>query len=177
MPTDLVLVLVAALGLAACTGSDSGGGSPPTGPSPAIIFSPDRSAGANSISMGAGAGSTDSVLELEIVATDVINLQAVDFVLLVPNSLLRLDDFVRGDFIGAGAQVLISGGNSNAVTFQILRTAPSAATGSGTILTLRFTAVGAGTGRFDFLDPEAEDPFGVVIPGIDWIGGAVQVVL
>ena len=165
------------LGLAACTGSDSGGGDSPTGPSPAIIFTPDRTAGANSIAMRAGAGSTDTVLQLEIFATQVTNLQALDFVLLVPNSLLRFDNFERGEFIGAGAQVLIAGGASNAVTFQILRTAPSAATGSGRILTLTFTAVGAGSGRFDFMEPSAEDPFGLVIPGIDWIGGVVQVVL
>ena len=173
----LAVALIGGLWLAACSGSDDGGGGPPTGPSPAIVFTPDRDAGANSIGMRAGAGSTDSVLQLEIFATQVTNLQAVDFVLLVPNGLLRLDDFERGEFIGAGAQVIVSGGGSNAVTFQILRTTPAAATGSGRILTIRFTAVGGGSGRFDFLDPTAEDPFGLVIPGIDWIGGAVQVVL
>ena len=173
----LTLALLAALGSAACSGSDSGGGGSPTGPMPSIIFSPDRAAGANSIAMRAGAGSTSSVLQLEIFATDVINLQALDFVLLVPADLLRFDNFTRGDFIGAGAQVLVSGGGSNAVTFDVLRTAPSAATGSGTILTLSFTAIATGSGRFDFSGPEAEDSFGLVIPGIDWIGGTVQVLL
>ncbi len=173
----LAMALLGALSLSACSGSEEGGGGSPTGPSPAILFTPDRGAGPVSIAMRMGAGSTASVLRLEIFATEVTNLQAVDFVLLVPNSLLRFDNFERGDFIGAAAQVLIAGGGSNAVTFQILRTAPSAATGTGLILTLTFTAVGAGSGRFDFLDPVAEDPFGLVIPGIDWIGGAVQVVL
>jgi len=63
------------------------------------------------------------------------------------------------------------------VTFDILRTAPSAATGSGVILTLQFTAIANGTGRFDFQNPEAEDAFGLLITGIDWIGSTAQVIL
>jgi hypothetical protein len=162
-----------ALALAACGGASSGGGGGPTAPGPAIIFTPDRAAGANSISMHSGAGTSGSVLELEIVATDVLNVKAVDFVLAYPADRLRFDGFERGDFIGAGAQVIVTAGP----TFQILRTAPSAASGTGTIIKLTFTAVGAGQGRFDFLDPVAEDLFGLEIPGIDWIGGTVRVVL
>lgn len=126
--------------------------------------------------MRAGPGSTADVLQLEIFATEVVGVQSLDFVLAVPNDLLRFENFTAGDFIGATAQVAVSGGGSNAVTFDVLRTAPSAATGSGVILTLRFAAIASGTGRFDFLSPEAEDAFGISIPGIDWIGGTVQVV-
>lgn len=162
--------------LAACGGSGDGGGGGPTAPMPAIVFTPDRAAGANSVSMRAGAGSTASVLQLEIVATELPAFQAVDFTLLYPANLLRLDGFERGELIGAGAQV-ITGGGAGALTFQLLRTASSPASGSGRILTLTFTAVGGGAGRFDFSDPVAEDPFGLEIAGIDWIGGTVRVVL
>lgn len=169
------IVVLGAL-LAGCGGTSEGGGSPPTGPSPAIVFSPDRAAGANSVSLRSGAGSTASVLRLEVFATEVANVQAVDFVLLYPADLLRFDSFERGELMGAGAQVIVGGGVS-ALSFQVQRTAPSAASGSGSILILSFTAVAAGSGRFDFSEPVAEDPFGLEIPGIDWIGGAVRVVL
>ncbi len=168
------IFLSGALLLAAC-GGDGDGGSP-IAPGPSIFFTPDRAAGAGSISMRAGAGTTASVLQLEIVATDLLNVQAVDFVLVYPDPLLRFDNFERGDFLGAGAQVIVGGGVS-ARSFQILRTAPSAASGSGTIITLTFTAAGDGQGRFDFVDPVAEDLFGLDISGLDWIGGAVRVVI
>ena len=170
----LHLAALVVLALAACSGD--GDGTPPTGPSRAIIFTPDRAAGGNSISMRAGAGSTPSVLQLEIFATEVVNLQAVEFVLLNPNDLLRFDGFERGELMGAGAQVIVGGGG-NALAFDVIRIAPNAASGSGRILILTFSAIGEGRGRFDFVDPLAEDPFGLEIQGIDWIGGAVQVIL
>ena len=162
--------------LAACGGSTSNSGGSPTAPGPSIVFTPDRVAGANSVSMRSGAGSTASVLQVEIVATEMLNVQSVEFVLTFPSDLLRFDGFARGDFIGAGAQV-IPGGGGSALSFDILRTTPGAASGSGTIMTLTFTAAAGGAGRFDFLDPVAEDAFGLEISGIDWIGGAVRVVI
>lgn len=168
------LLLSAALLLAACGGSsEGGGGGSPTDPGPSIVFTPARAAGANSISMRAGVGSTASVLQLEIVATEVVNVLAVDFVLMYPSNLLRFDGFARGDFVGAGAQVITGGGSGN-LSFAILRTA-GAASGSGTILTLTLSATGGGSGSFNFVDPVAEDPFGLEIQGIDWIGGTVVV--
>lgn len=126
--------------------------------------------------MRSGGGSQGAVLQLEIAANEMLNVQAVDFVLTFPANLLRYDGFTRGDFLGAGAQ-LIPGGGGSALSFDILRTAPSPASGSGVIITLNFTAVGAGTGRIDFVDPVAEDAFGLDVPGVDWIGSAVRVVL
>ena len=166
---------LALLALAACGGSGNGG-APPTAPSPAILLTPDRTAGSSSISLRAGDGSTASVLQLEVFATEVLSVQAVDFVLLVPSDLLRFEGFERGELMGAGAQVIVGGGG-NAPSFQILRVAPSAASGSGRILTLTFSAVAAGSGRFDFVDPVAEDPSGLELAGVDWIGAAVRVIL
>lgn len=160
--------------LAACDSGD-GGSTPPTGPGPSILFTPDREAGANSVSMRSGAGSTASVLQLEIVATELLNVQAVSFVLLNPNDQMRFEGFEQGEFMGAAAQVAVGGGG-NTLSFDILRIAPSAASGSGRIITLTFSALAAGSGRFDFIDPEAVDPFGIEIVGIAWVGGTVQVV-
>ncbi len=174
---SLLISATSLMGLAGCDNGGGGGTSTPTGPSPAIVVTPDRGGVVPYFGVRAGAGSTASILQLEIFATEVINVQAIDFNLALPNTLLRLDSFERGELIGAGAQVILQNGGSNAPSFQILRTAPSAITGSGVILTLTFTAVGAGSGRFGFIDPEAEDPFGLVIPNVQWIGAAAQVVL
>ncbi|MEM7349324.1 MAG: cohesin domain-containing protein [Acidobacteriota bacterium] len=177
LSTSLRFVAVlGALLLAACSGSGDGGGSGPTSPSPMIVLTPDRAAGAGSIALRVGAGSTASVLQLEIVATEVPGIQAVDFLLLVPSGLLRFDSFTRGDLIGAGAQVIFGGAGSDTLSFQILRTVQATPPDSGLILTLTFTATAAGTGRFDFAGQLAEDLNGLTIPGIDWIGGTVQVV-
>ena len=170
------ILLVVPLGIMACGGSSSGGGGGlPTEPGPSVFFTPDRAATSPSISMRGG-GSTPAVLQLEIFATDMPNFQAVDFVLVYPVELLRYEGFERGELIGAGAQVITDAANS-AVAFQVLRTAPSAASGTGIILSITFSAIGDGQGRFDFVDPVAEDPFGLDISGIDWIAGTVRVTL
>ncbi len=169
------VLLALALLLAACGGSTDSGGGSPTAPGPSIVFTPDRAAGSGSISMRSGAGSTASVLQLEILATEVLNVQAVEFLLLYPGGLLQFDGFTRGDFLGAGAQVIAGGGGGN-LSFDALRIG-GAASGSGTILSLTFTVVTGGTGSFNFVDPLAEDPFGLEIEGIDWIGGTVRVVI
>ncbi len=168
----LVLLLAAA-----CNTGSSGPGDSPTGPLPAIILTPDPVVGGSTISMRAGVGSTASVLQLEIFATDIVNLQAADFTLLYPDQLFRYDGFQRGDFIGAGAQVITGTTGPGTVTFDLLRTTPAPATGSGPMLFVTFTAIGAGDGRFDFFEPFAEDQLGLEITGIDWAGAAVRVVL
>ncbi len=175
-PTATAVAAAALLLLSACGGDGGTGGGSPTAPGPSIVFTPDRAAGDNSISLRAGAGSSGSVLRLEVFATEVLNVQAVEFVLLYPDARLRFDGFTRGDFLGASAQV-ITGGGSNTLSFDVLRIAPSAASGSGVILTLTFSAIASGSGSFSFIDPVAEDPFGLEIQGIDWIGGSVQVIL
>ncbi|MEM7584552.1 MAG: cohesin domain-containing protein [Acidobacteriota bacterium] len=173
-----ISLLFAATGaLAGCdSGGGSGGSTPPTAPSPAIIVTPDGGGSPPRFGIRSGSGSTSDLLQLEIFAAEIVQVQAIDFNLTVPNTLLRLDNFERGELIGAGAQVILQNGGSSAPSFEILRTAPSGATGSGIVLTLTFAAIGAGNGRFDFIDPVAEDPLGLEIPNVDWIGAAVQVI-
>lgn len=176
--TTSAIAVLGILWLAACGGSGDGGGpTPPSGPSPMILFTPDRAAGARSITLREGSDTTASILQLEVFATEVPGIQAVDFLLLFPNDLLRFESFDRGELIGAGAQVVLASAGSNTLAFQILRIAQTTAPETGLILTLTFTAIGAGSDRIDFVNPEAEDIFGATIPDIDWIGGTVQVVL
>ncbi len=142
-----------------------------------IVFTPDRAAPAGSISMRAGAGTTASVLELEIAVADLVNVQTVDFVLAYPGDLLRLDGFRPGPFLGPGVSVILQQTGTGSTTVLTTRADPSGATGSGVVLTLVFAATSSGDGRLDFVDPEAADPFGLEIPGVEWIGGSVRVVL
>ena len=173
---NLVPWLLAALALWGCEGSSSTAGGP-TAPSPMIVFIPDRAAGGGSVSMRAGGGSTASVLELEIVATDLVNVQTMDFVLAYPGDLLRFDGFRTGPFLGAGVSAILEPVAAGSLNVLMTRLDPSGASGSGVVLTVILSAAGSGEGRLDFVAPEAADPFGLEISDVDWIGGAVRVVL
>ncbi len=169
--------MIVALILGGCQGDGSSTSGGPTAPSPMIVFTPDRAAGSGSVAMRAGPGSTASVLELEIAATELVNVQTVDFVLAYPGALLRFDGFRPGSFLGADASLILEQASADSLTVTMTRIDPSGATGSGVVLTLVFTNAAGGDGRLDFVAPEAGDPFGLEIPGLDWIGGTVRVVL
>ena len=172
----LIALLPISLLLVACGGDDGSGGSSPTGPGSAIIFTLDRAAGSPAISMQTISGSMPSVLQLEIVVIDLPSFQALNFELAYPIELLRYDGFERGAILGADGRVF-AGAATSAVTFEIQRSTPGPVSGTGVLVTVTFSAVGEGQGRLDFVDPVAEDPSGLGIPGIDWIGGTVRVIL
>ncbi len=164
----------AILGMGCSSGGDTSGS--PTEPLPALIFIPDRPAAGGSVSMRSGPGTTDTMLELEIVATGLVDVQTVDFVLSFPGSLLVFDAAAQGPFLGTGASLIVAGATTGSVTLLLTRTEPSGASGGGVILTVRLQAVAGGEGRLDFVSPEATDPAGLIIPDVDWIGGTVQIV-
>jgi len=150
----------------------NGGGSSPTEPRTGVFFTPDRSAGGNSVTLR-GVGVATDTLELEIYATDVSDVQSMLVTVAYPNGLLRFDGYREGDFLGASVPVTVTFlGN---VVITQLRILPGGASGSGTLGTLSFTALREGSDRVDFVDPQALDPAGVEIAGIDWIGGRVEV--
>lgn len=159
----------------ACSGESAGPGGP-TGPSPIIVYTPDRPAGAGSIALRAGPGTTATVLDLEVVATGITNAQAVDFALLYPPALLRLDGAVQGEFLGPGTTLVVQGMGGGATLFLLTRGDPGGVSGDGVVMRASFAALAAGVGRIDFSDQEIQDPFGLEIPGVEWIGGTVQVV-
>ena len=137
------------------------------------VRSPDRSAGSNSITLRS-AGSTRDTLELEIFASDVTNVHSVFITVVYPTNLLRFNNYQDGAFMASSIPVVITVFD-NVVITQV-RIAPQGVSGSGTIGVLTFSAIAEGASRIDFLEPEALDPAGQVIPGVDWIGGQVQVI-
>lgn len=186
--TALALVALVALGLAllltvaACGGSGGGGGGggggPTPPPPPGVTFTPTGGATANVIVMRrtGGAGNT---LVLEVRAEGVTDLYGVAFDLRYPSNLLRLDSRTEGELLSQ---------NGVATTFQAAESGPgnlvvgisrlggvSGVTGSGVLMTLQFTAVGAGSGTLSFVSNRAFDSGGLQVGGVQWLGGTLQV--
>ena len=160
------------LGLLLLLSGCDGGGDSPTEPQSGILFTPDSSAGSNSIILRR-VGGTSTTLELEIFATDVANVHSVLIAMTFPTNLLRFNGYVEGELLNPSIPVVVTAFNTVLITQP--RLSPAGVSGSGRIGTLTFAAIGEGTGRIDFLDPQALDPVGQEIAGVDWIGGSVQV--
>ena len=173
----LLLLLVATLLTFACSSSDGagdGGGDSPTEPVPGVLFLPDTGPVGPTITFRDGGGDVNT-LRLEVFASEIEDLQGVEFGFTLPTELLRFDTIEQGDFLG-GASLVIDGSGGTQTVFNT-RIQPGGATGSGVILTLVFTAVGPqGNGRIDFLDPAAFDSNDLEMMQVDWIGGEVRVV-
>ncbi len=132
-------------------------------------------------SLASGAGSTATTLFLEVQANQVTDLYGLSFDLTYPPALLRYDGIMEGTLLsesGMQQTTLLTGPGAAGtllVGFSRLGSIPGA-TGSGVLLTLRFTAVGAGTGSFGFVRNSAVNSSGAALP-LSWSGGKVEVVL
>lgn len=166
-------------------GGGGGGGSGPTAPPPppqaSLVFSP-AGGGANSLSLVASAESTSSRLVLSLSATDVEALYGVAFDLDYPDQVLRYDGASEGDFLTQAGEfvttVQTAQPTSGRLVIGVTRLGPvPGASGSGTLLTLEFTAIGSGQGNLAFSNNRAFDPQGEVRPDVAWFGGSVEVVL
>lgn len=164
----LLTVLLCFLLLGGCNGGDGS----PTEPRIGVFFTPDHSAGSNSVTLRSVDVATNT-LDLEIFATEVSDLHSMVVTVAYPNNLLRLDGYREGDFLGLSVPLTVTFFD-NVVITQV-RVLPSGVSGSGTIGTLSFTAVAEGSDRIDFIDPVAQDPAGTEIADVDWIGGRVEV--
>jgi Cohesin domain len=169
--SSLLLVLAAG-----CGGDGSSGGGGPTAPQPMIVFTPDGAPGSPSISMRAGGGTTAAVLALDILATDAVDVLTADFTLTYPANLLQFTTFRRGTLLGADASVIVTDVANGSFTALITSAGGTGVSGTGVIVTFELQARASGSGRIDFVDPEAGNSFGLEIADIDWIGGTVQVV-
>lgn len=174
-------LILGGLLLALVAGCDGGGGSSsgtgPTAPQPMILFTPDGSPTSPSISMRAGSGTTATVLALEIRATDVVDVRTVDFTLDYPGQLLQFTGFRQGSFLGTDASVVLAGASNGSFTVFITSAGSLGASGGGVIVIFEFQALASGSGRIDFVAPEAGDSSGLEIEEMSWIGGAVQIIL
>ncbi|HEX5759344.1 MAG TPA: cohesin domain-containing protein [Thermoanaerobaculia bacterium] len=174
----LAAALLAALG--ACGGGGGGGGpTQPPPPQPGIILTP-AAAGSNSVSLAAGAGGTATTLLLDVRANQVTNLYGVSFDLQYPATVLRYDGATEGTLLSAGGtvgtslQVVESPAGTLVVGLTQLGAA-AGVSGSGTLLTLRFSSRAAGSGAFTFVAPAAIDPNGQALAGLAFAAGSVEV--
>ncbi|HVR97741.1 MAG TPA: cohesin domain-containing protein [Thermoanaerobaculia bacterium] len=180
----LLLLLLALAVVTACGGGGGGGGggptTPPPPPPPGITFTSDGTAGSNSIALASGAGSDANTLILTVAANSVTDLYGVAFDLRYPNNLFRYEGSPVADFLNTGGtqvsfNVVEPTPGTLVVGYSRLGSVPGA-TGSGTLVTLRFTATTAGSGTFAFDDHTAFNSHGEPISGLTWVAGRVQVV-
>jgi len=168
------------------TGCGGGGGGGPTSPPPTvppsgISFTPDSSAGANSIYLSSGGGS-GSVFILDVDAQSVTDLYGVSFLLSYPDNLLSYtkNSESEGSFLSDGGDIdtdlQVNQRRPGEVTVGISRFGEvPGASGSGNLLSLEFTRKSAGSGSMEMMDHDALDSFGEVQIDVTWIGGSVTV--
>lgn len=181
MRGGLLLPLLAMLLAPACGGGGGGGGpTAPPPPAPGITFTATGGGTADAVTLASGAGSTATTLILELRANEVSDLYGLSFDLTYPSGLLRYDGVTEGAVLSADGQpttLLTSAATAGTLVVGFSRLgAVAGAEGSGVLLTLRFTAVGAGTGAFGFVRNSALSSSGAALP-LAWGGGNVQVVL
>lgn len=171
-----VAVLFAGVG---CGGGGGGGGGGPTQPQPGITFTGSGVA-APAVRLTRGAGTSGSVLELEVRADQLPGVYGLAFDLVYPSGVLRFEGFAEGDFLGRNGPVQTSlqlaepSAGLLVVGHSRLGDTGTVA-GSGLLLTLRFTAVASGSGSFTFSANRLFDARGDQIRGPAWGGGTVQV--
>jgi len=175
-----LLFAVAALALAACGGGGGGGGGPtePTPPPPpqaSIVFSAQGTPGANTLFLASGAATTATTLILEVRASQVTDLYGVAFDLSYPSAQLQFVRATAGPLLAGGAVQAAAGGAGVLVVGGTHLGNVPGANGSGVVMTLEFSAVGAGSGSFAFSRNTALNSAGNTLSGVAWLAGSVQV--
>jgi len=148
-------------------------------PQAGISYTAAGAAGSNSIAATRNAGSTTTVLKLDLGAVDVTDLYGVAVDVFYPSNLFELTSISEGTFL-SGEQT----------AFQFLEVSPghlvfgltrlgqvSGVSGSGTLIALEFASRGiAGTGAFSLDETGAFSSNGAEIAGVTWLGGSATVV-
>lgn len=176
--------MAAALALAATAacggGGGGGGGGGPTAPQPGITFTASG-VSAPAVRLVRGPGSSGSVLEVQVQADGLPAIFGTAFDLSFPANLLRFDGFTEGSFLsqdGAATSLQVAENPAGRLVVGYTRLgAVGMQGGSGTMMTLRFTAIGSGAGSFTFSANQLVDTGANEIRGPSWGGGSVQVAL
>ncbi len=178
----LVCAVLALLAGASCGGGGGGGGGGgPTPPMASLTFSPGPVTGVTTVAlMRTNAGASELVLDLVI--NGATGLYGVSFDLTYPSTLLRLESVTEGTFFSEGGTVATSlltrQDTAGTLVVGLTRLGSlSGRTGAGTALSVRFRAIGSGSGSLQFSSNAALDAAGRVIAGVGWAGGNVQVQL
>lgn len=175
-----ILLAALAASVLSCGGGGGGGGTPPpTQPVPGITFTA-QGVGAPAIRLARGAGSTTTVLLLQVQADQLPPIYGVAFDLGFPANLVRFDAVSEGDFLtrnapsGTSLQVVENPAGNLVIGYTRLGAAGMVG-GSGELFTLRFVAIGGGAGAVTFSRNRVLDESGNPIAGPAWGGGTLQV--
>jgi hypothetical protein len=173
-----LLAVAAALG-AACGGGGGGGGGggPVEPPTASLTFTPAQNQPNNSLALVRSNGNDPNTMVLDLRAQQVADLYGVAFDLTFPANL-RYDSASEGTFLSAGGattSLQVSEAN-NRLTVGLTRLGGlNGVSGDGALVSLRFSAVAAGSGSLAFVGPNAYNANSSAYT-VQWVGGAVAVV-
>jgi hypothetical protein len=145
-----------------------------------VTFTPAGSAGANSVALAQGPGAGPAAFALEVRVNQVTDLYGVAFDLAYPAALLAFQGATEGTFLGTpgggetSLQVAEAGAGRLVVGLSRLGDVDGAS-GSGTLLTLRFAASASGSQPLSFSQNAAYDAAGQ-LQAVSWVAGSVTVV-
>lgn len=140
------------------------------------MFTSTGTSSPNSVVLASGTGSNATTLFVEVRAISVTDVYGLAFDLRYPNNILQFVRATPGPLLEAGSvQAAVSGEGNLVVGATRLGEVPGI-TGSGTLLTLEFTALTAGDGTFSFSRNAALDPDARPIPNVTWAAGTVRVI-
>ncbi len=181
---QLTTVAIAAIALGLGCGGSGGGGGPtaPPPPSTSVRFTADASPGANSVYLGTGSGSSGTQWVMDISVQSVSDLYGVSLLIDFPTNQLSFNDGSEeeGTFLSGNGEfqtdLQVRERNQGEVTVGISRIGlEPGATGSGRLLSLRFSSRGSGSGDIRIRNGSAVDSLGVVQDDVTFIGGSVTV--
>lgn len=168
MSSILTLLMVTACG-------GGGGGNGPTSPSTTISFS-GTNPGSNTVYMTKNSSlSSGNTLAIDVKVNNLSNVYGAAFDMDFDSSKMTYSSYVKGDFLGTVEPnvVLQSGGSNKLVVGVSKQGTATGATGSGTLVTLKFNVTSGGS--LAFSNSAIMDPSNQVISGISWSGGTVTV--
>lgn len=152
-----------------------------TGPGGSVAFLSDNAnPGPNSVTLRQQSATSSSLI-LDVAMVQVQNVYGAAFEIRYPSGVIRYTGYASGDFLsGDGAPVSIQVAENPAGVLIIGATRLGDAggiNGSGNLLSLRFEPVATGSGRVDFQNASLRDPNNNIIPGVNFLGGSVSVVM
>jgi hypothetical protein len=161
----------------ACGGGGGGGG--PTSPPPtnsSLTFTASGSSSGSAVLLSRNGSGADTLV-LDVLVQGVSGVYGVYFDLVFPDGVLAYDGATEGGFLSAGGadtSLQVASQPGNLVVGLSRLGAVGGASGSGTLVTLRFRAVGSGNGSIQFTRNQGIAPNGDVLSGLSWFGGTVQ---
>lgn len=177
VPVSLASLLSLAAVTALATGCD--GSSSPSAPPPGVVFTPQGSPGASTISLSQNPASNENRLFLDVRASQISNLFGINLELNYPSAVLRYAAASEGDFLAgtnADTSFVVAEPAQGELVIGLTRLRDvQGRSGSGVLCTLEFTLPASGTGSLTFVETEAFGPQGTLKPGVTWLSGSVQV--